>query len=57
MMNDDPPMTDVWFGSDEQMLAWCEREGITPTKDKDGHWDWHSAWAEYLSRPENGTES
>lgn len=46
----DPP--DPHFGTDEQMLAWCERENINPVKDEDGQWDWHAAWEEYLNRPD-----
>ena len=49
---------DPHFGTDEQMLAWCDREKIQPVKDEDGHWDWHAAWEEYLNRPEqeDGTD-
>lgn len=41
---------DVCYGTEEQMLAWCEREGLTPAKDKDGRWDWDVPWAEYCKR-------
>lgn len=48
-----PGEADPHFGSDdEQMLAWAGREGITPTKDSRGHWDWAAAWEEYMARPE-----
>ena len=46
-----PPGTaDPHFGSDEQMLAWCAREGIVPVKDKDGAWDWQAAWQQYQAK-------
>ena len=47
-----PGEADPHFGSDEQMLAWATREGITPRKDSRGNWDWPTAWEEYLTRPE-----
>ncbi|MEO5915591.1 MAG: hypothetical protein ABIS50_15260 [Luteolibacter sp.] len=54
-MNDNEPppveIADPHFGTDEQMLAWCEKEGITPTKDSRGAWDWQAAWDGYMSRP------
>ena len=43
-------VVDVHYGTDEEMLAWCEKEGITPVKDRDGNWDWDAAWGEYLNR-------
>jgi hypothetical protein len=46
------PIPDVHFGTDEQMLAWCAREGIVPVKDRRGHWDWDRAWEEYEARQE-----
>jgi hypothetical protein len=53
--------TDLAFGSTEEMLAWCEREKITPVKDANGKWDWHRAWDEYSARltmdPPNTTDT
>jgi hypothetical protein len=49
-------LPDPHFGSDEEMLAWCRSEGITPVKDEDGEWDWFAAWDEYMSRPEKKEE-
>jgi hypothetical protein len=49
-MKSDIPEPDPHFGTDEQMLAWCEREGITPQKDAAGQWDWHATWTEWKSR-------
>ena len=46
------PSADPHFGSDEDMLAWCKAEGITPVKDAEGAWDWQAAWAESLKRGE-----
>ena len=43
---------DPHFGTDEQMLAWCQSVGITPVKDEDGVWDWLAAWSEYMAREE-----
>ncbi len=48
-----PP--DPHFGTDEEMLAWCEREMITPVKDSEGNWDWMQAWADHEARSD-GTE-
>lgn len=44
------PLEDVHYGTDEEMLAWCERENLTPVKDADGNWDWDKPWAEFLAR-------
>lgn len=44
------PDPDPHFGTDEQMLAWCEQEGITPRKDASGAWDWFAAWEEWQDR-------
>jgi hypothetical protein len=44
------PLPDLHFGTDEQMLAWCEEEGLEPIKDKDGFWDWHTVYEQYLAR-------
>lgn len=44
---------DPHFGTDDEMLAWCEREGIVPTKDDNGNWDWDAAWATWLEREGN----
>lgn len=41
---------DPHFGTEEQMLAWCEREGLTPVKGKRGEWDWPAVWDEYCKR-------
>lgn len=46
-----PGEADPHFGTDEQMLAWCERENLTPVKDSRGDWDWQSVWESYLARP------
>ncbi len=43
---------DPHFGTDEQMLAWCKEEGLTPVKDEQGQWDWHTVYAEWLEREE-----
>ena len=51
------PDHDMHFGPDEDMLAWCKAENITPTKDADGHWDWHAAWAVYTARPDPSDKS
>ena len=52
-----PREPDPHFGTDEEMLAWCERENITPVKDADGDWDWHAAWNEYSIRLEGQDKS
>lgn len=44
------PLEDVHYGTDEEMLAWCERENLTPVKDADGNWDLDQPWAEFLAR-------
>ncbi len=38
------------FGSDADMLEWCQSEGIVPHRDEDGFWDWQRAWDEYCVR-------
>ena len=54
--NSDPPATgelpptDMHFGSDADMLEWCQSEGIVPHRDEDGFWDWQRAWDEYCVR-------
>jgi len=50
--NQNPGTPDPHFGSDEQMLAWCQSEGLTPVKDEAGHWDWHAVYAVYMERME-----
>jgi hypothetical protein len=45
-------MPDPHFGTDEQMLAWCEDEKLEPVKDEDGQWDWHAVWEIYLIKLE-----
>ena len=49
--------SDPHFGTDEQMLAWCESEKITPKKDSRGAWDWLAAWEEYMARPASEDEA
>jgi hypothetical protein len=39
MIAPDNAFPDPHFGTDEEMLACCERGGITPMKDEDGAWD------------------
>ena len=51
-----PGEADPHFGTDEQMLAWCAREKITPVKDQQGNWDWREAWAVYEARGERKGE-
>lgn len=51
-MNKNLPDADPHFGTDEEMLQWCQQVGITPIKDEDGNYDWHAAWEEYQQRPE-----
>ncbi len=45
-----PP--DPHFGTDEEMLAWCEREGLTPIKDQHGRYDWQAVWDDYVKAQE-----
>jgi hypothetical protein len=52
-VKDEPFYPDIHYGTEEEMLAWCEKEGITPRRDKNGFWNWDAAYLEYLSRPEN----
>ena len=47
-------LPDPHFGTDEQMLAWCKEEGLTPVKDEEGQWDWHTVYAEWLEGEEEG---
>jgi len=47
--NHQEPLTDLHYGSDEEMLAWCKREGLTPIKDAEGNWDWDKPWGEFLA--------
>lgn len=49
---DPPPMPDIHFGTDDQMLAWCESEGFVPRKENDGSWNWQFAWDQYMRRQE-----
>lgn len=46
-----PGEADPHFGNDEEMLAWCAREGVTPLRDKRGEWDWQAAWDAYKAEP------
>ena len=32
------------FESDQQMLAWCKEQGVTPFKDDAGNWDWQKLY-------------
>lgn len=48
----DLDLPDPHFGTDEQMLAWCEKEGLEPVKDEDGYWDWLTVYEQYMAREE-----
>ena len=50
-MSNLPPIPDPHFGSDEEMLAWCERENLTPVKNERDEWDWIAVWEIYMTRP------
>lgn len=52
-----PPEPDPHFGTDEQMLAWCKAENITPQKTESGNWDWQAAWDEWNSRTDDDDKS
>jgi hypothetical protein len=43
-------MPNPHFGSNEEMLVWCEREGLTVVKDSRGDYDWQAVWDAYLAR-------
>ena len=47
-------VADSHFGTDEEMLAWCEKEGLTPVKDKRGRWDWLTVWDKHSKRFDAG---
>ena len=47
-------VTDPYFGSDEQMLVWCERERLTVVKDSRGDYDWQAVWDAYVARTDVG---
>jgi len=49
---EDTKEPDPHFGTDEEMLAWCEDEGLQPIRDADGRWDWHAVWEVYANRLE-----
>lgn len=36
--------------TDEEMLLWCEEEGITPARDAQGGWDWAAALRDYEAK-------
>ncbi len=43
-------LPDPHFGTDEEMLAWCERKKIEPIKDAQGNWDWMLTWVNHEAR-------
>ena len=49
-MIENQPLPDPHFGTDEEMLAWCWRENLTPVKDPRGDWDWQRVWDYYQWR-------
>ena len=49
-------LPDPHFGSDEEMTAWAEREGLEIVIDEEGNPDWHAVWKAYLER-EEGSDS
>ena len=41
---------DPHFGTDEQMLAWAARAGLTIVKDAEGQHDWEAVYTEWSTR-------
>jgi len=35
---------DVHFGTDEEMLEWANKEGLTPILDENGDYDWKALY-------------
>lgn len=52
-----PSIPDPHFGTDDQMLAWCQEQGLEPIKDTEGNWDWHAVYQRSMALPEKDDES
>ena len=44
------------YGSDDQMIAWAEAEGLTIQRDDDGAYDWDLVYLNYLRRESKSSQ-